>query len=217
MNRTQKLIFGGLTALVILGAASSTVYYGVYVKQSETGIFRTIGGPLPVARVDGKAISYNDYLFHLKAGQTFLNSPIAQQEGIPAEAFNQIRKSSLDRAIRIQTVENLSQEKGIKIEAADIDRAFEDLISRSEEASASSTGAVASSTAESVAANRAEAIGVMTQLFGWNEAEFKQYMVRPALLEDLVLQKLQDEGKSAEQAQQTIIDRIDAAKRYIKV
>lgn len=216
MNRNQKLIFGGLTALLILGAGASSIYYGVYIKQAETGIFRTIGGPLPVAKVDGKAISYNDYLFHLKAGQTFLNSPIAQQEGIPAEAFNQIRKSSLDRAIRIQTVENLSQEKGVKIEASDVDRAFEDLVNRSEE-TASSTGTVASSTPESLAANRAEAIGVMTQLFGWNEAEFKQYMVRPALLEDLVLQKLQDEGKTAEQAQQEIITRIENAKRYIKV
>lgn len=161
------------SAVILVAASGFGVYLAVYKYRVENPVVRGIADllSLPVARVGGQTVTYTEYLDHVDAQRTFLKGPTAEQQGMAREMTNDDYSEALERAIRIAAVEDEAKKAGIVVTDLDVDRAYQDLISRAP----TSTG-----------------IGDIRQFFkdefNWNEDQFKQYVVRPAVLEDALSQ-----------------------------
>lgn len=201
MNRTQLLVIGGVLGLFVFFGATGAFAYGLYKAQWESPWFRSLAGPFAVAKVDGKTVSYNDYLTLLDSGRAFLKSPAAQSEGVPADYESTVRPASYERAIRIKMIEDFAKEEQVSLTDKEIDQGFENFILQSD---ASST--------------REQAVAELNQYFGWTEDQFKAQVMRPALLEDLIFKKYEAQGKTRDDFDALVNARLSDAhvQRYLK-
>lgn len=160
-------------AVFLLGGVSA-VWYGVYKTHGELAVVRQLPfvGLLPVARVGGKTVSFHDYAIQIDAAKTFLSGSEARAQGLSPEITQEIRQLSYERAIRIVAVEVLAERDELVVTPLDIDRAYDTLISY----------AGTSTTKEEIE-------GFLRNQFGWDVPSFKNYIVRPALIEDLLKQR----------------------------
>ncbi len=167
-------IFIGVFVVMILALGTATVVYGIHRYQWEGPGMRMMASVLHVsaAQVGDKKIAYGEYLHHLDAERKYLSGPAAKAQGMPSELTPELRKEALDRAIRIAAVEEFAQKRGVIVTPLDVDRVYDGLIAQA--GTSTSPGEIQS---------------FLRDQFGWNEAEFKNYVVRPALMEDVLKQK----------------------------
>ncbi len=170
----------GAAVVVIVGLVSGIVVFGVHRYQWDAPWARTAAAILHVnaARVGRRNISFADYLAHLDAERQYLAGPAARAQGMPTALTPDLRKQALDHAIRIAAVEEFAQKQGVIVTPLDVDRTYDGLIAQ---AGTSTTPAQIQT--------------FLYDEFGWDEADFKQYVVRPALTEDVLKQKLFNETK----------------------
>jgi hypothetical protein len=192
MNSRMKLLVAS-TAVLLLAVCASTAAASVYLWKSESPTVRTVGGWLPAAKVEGRTISYGTYLEHVDAQRAFLSGPMATDSGVVRDITDTERKEALDRAIRIEAVAGLAEEANVVVTPLDVDRAYDDLVSR----------AGTSTSPEEIQA-------FLKAQFGWDEAEYKEYLLKPAFTEEILRTKGGDAFDAALQA------RIDGAKRYLR-
>ncbi len=194
MNKRQiVIIVCGVAALFV--AMSAWIYSSVYLLRSESMVTRSMSSALhlPAADVSGLTVSYTTYLAHVDAQRAFLHGPMTQDSGVQRDITDNERKEAYERAIRIAAVEGMAKEVKVELTPLDIDRAFDSLIDR----------AGTSTTPDEVHA-------FLQAQFGWDEASYKQYLLRPAYLEEILRSK---QGDGFDQALQA---RIDGAKRYLR-
>jgi len=192
MNLRHKILIGSSVA-VIVAAFCSSIAVGVYGQKSEHPFFRTVGGWLPVAKVDGSMISYREYLVHVDAQRAFLTGPLAVEAGAVKEITDVERKEAYERVIRIKSVEILARKAKQEITPLDVDRAYQELVARA-----------------GVSTTKAEIEGFLQAQFGWDEVEYKEHLLRPALIEQALRTKDEDGFEK------TLQNQMDAASRYLR-
>lgn len=192
MNSRIKILAGSVV-ITILAVIATALFSSVYLWKSEHPFVRTVASSFPAANVEGRTVSYGTYLEHVDAQRAFLSGPMAVDSGVVRDITDTERQEALDRAIRIEAVAGLAQESGVVVTPLDIDRAYDDLVSR----------AGTSTSAEEIQA-------FLKAQFGWDEAEYKRYLLGPAFTEE-VLRSKEGEGFDA-----VLQARIDGAKRYLR-
>ncbi len=187
---TSLLKFIQKHTFVVMGLAGGVVVLAFFVVFTVWGFwYRQWDGPvaervahlvpIPAARVDGSFVPYADYLTHLKAERLFLSGPVARAKGLSIEPMA-IKALALNRAVRTKAAEFMAKKEGIVVTPLDTERVFQELIMRS--ASTTEAGEVET---------------VLRENFGWNETEFKNYVLRPAMTEDTLNKKYEAQGKAA--------------------
>lgn len=192
MNLRIKILIGSV-AVAILAALTAGLLASVYVWKSENPLIRKIASSFPAAKVGDRTISYGTYLEHVDAQRAFLAGPMSADAGVVRDITDLERKEALDRAIRIEAVAELAVEAGVVVTPLDVDRAYDDLVAR----------AGTSTSAEEIQA-------FLKAQFGWDEAEYKKYLLQPAFTEEILRTKGGDTFDATLQA------RIDGAKRYLR-
>ncbi len=179
----RRIILGVLVVLALSLMATTVAAYAVYFRHSESPAVRSISRVLgfPAARVGDVRVPYAEFVTQMEAVRVFVNGPAAASVGIEATVTPEVKAQALERLVRIAAVEKFAAERDIVVTPIDVDRAFESV----------REGMGASST-------QADVESYLGQAFGWGVREFKQYVVRPALLEDLLKKKAFDATKDAE-------------------
>lgn len=194
MNPRVRILAIVVAIIAVLGLASvGGAAYGVYRGHSETPFARAVASilRLPAAKVGKRSVPYTDYLAHLDALRTYLSGPDAMAQGLSREITAQDRSDSLDHAIRAAVVEEMAGERGLVFTQLDVERAYDGLVANN-----------------AASATRAEIENVLRDQLGWNEATFKQYVVRPALIEDTLRRKRFDETQDVQAFDNELSERL---------
>lgn len=202
--RSHPYFFIALASIILAVAIGSLgVYTAVYRYRSEAPVVRTIARilPLPAAKVGSVPVSYNTYLTHVDALRGYLSGPAAAANGIGPEATEADLSGALDRAIRIEAVRQMADEKGVSVTPIDIERTYADLVAK---AGTSTTPG--------------EIEVFINDQFGWSVADFKAYILGPAILEDTLRLQMQTETGSPTAFDDALAERMNAdhVKRYLE-
>lgn len=188
-------------AILVIALMGTVFTYGIFHSHWDGRVARGFARvfQVPAAKVGTQKITYTAYLFQLDADRRFLASPTARLQGLPTEVTDTIRMQALDRMMRAAAVEDMANEKKIVVTPLDVDRAYDTLVAT---ASSSSVSEIRSA---------------LQDQFGWTEDDFQHLVVRPALMEDLLRQKMLQETGDAEAVDKAIIERLSRAdvKRYL--
>ncbi len=191
----------GLSILVIavLGT-SGALLFGVYVQHAEGSMIRNVGSWLPAAKVGSKTVSYGEYLDHVEAAAKFMaiQGPVEGLSGVMTDAE---RAGALDRAVRIAVVQELADEKKIIVTPLDLDRAIDQTLMQA-------------GTSTTIGDFR-EYLG---KVYGWNEDEFKRFILGPALLEEATKRSFVRDGMTEADFATELASRMEEphTKRYLK-
>lgn len=205
MNVTKKQLIVGSGALAVLAAVfglGAILMYQVRYVHSESSFVAKTSALLgmDMAKVDGKNVPYSEYLSHAKAERTFLNSPMAKQDGSTGAFGKAEEKQAFDRALRVAAVDALARENSLEVTAKDVDTAFEQLLTQA--ASSSNPG---------------EVDAFLREQFGWSTEEFKHYVLRPAIIEETLTSKLAEKAGKATAFQDALAEILDKKTvRYLK-
>lgn len=200
--RRFSLIIGGSLFVVALFLGFAVLLFGVYVRQWDGPVTRVVAGALrlPAARVGNSSVRYTDYLVHLDAQRRFLSGPAARALGLPDTLNSTEKTKALDRAIRIVAVDQLAAEKKFTLTPLDVEREYSQLVER----------AGTSTTPEEIRQ-------YLQDNFGWDEQNFKQYLMRPALTEDALRQMATNAGGDVKTFEKDLQTRLDGAKRLLRL
>ncbi len=169
LRLSRRAVVIGAVFLVGFAFVGAGLVSSVYMFQNEDALTRSLAGwlRLPAARVGSHAVTYQDYLAHLGSLRVFLEGPLAAAQGLGGPLTPAHRQSALDRAIRLAAIDELAQAAELTVTPLDVERAYEGMLAQ---AGTSTTPG--------------ELQDFLRDQFGWNEEEFKRYVIRPALLED---------------------------------
>lgn len=188
--------------ILVVGGLGFGTYWTVYQMQSEHPAVLTVASifQLPAARVGDESVTYGEYQAHLSAQRVFLQGPTAQAQGLTREIGTEDRVQAYERAIRIAAVADMAAEEGVQVTALDVDRAYQGLIQRA-----------------GTSTNVGEIQQFLKDEFGWNEDQFKQYVVRPAILEDTLKQQWFTETQDATAFDTRLSEKLNSeeTKRYL--
>ncbi|HVM90344.1 MAG TPA: hypothetical protein VMU11_00395 [Verrucomicrobiae bacterium] len=158
-------------AIIIIVVACAGIAASGYVYHVESGPMIPLIGWLPAARVGSQTVTYAQYLQHVQVQRTFIEGPAARDQGVSTTFDDTQRSAALERAIRIAAIDDMAMKAGIQATPLDVERAYLGLVDR----------AGTSTTPQ-------EIHDFLHDQFGMDENEFKQLVVRPALLEDTLRQ-----------------------------
>ncbi|MFO0765083.1 MAG: hypothetical protein U0487_03515 [Patescibacteria group bacterium] len=203
LNKKQLAVGSGvLIALaVILGLGAMLLYQVRYVHSESAFIGKAAAlFGMDMAKVDGKNVPYSEYLTHASAERTFLNSPMAKQDGSTGAFGKTEEKQAFDRALRVAAVDALARENNLTLTSKDVDAAFEQLLTQTTSSS-----------------NPGEVDAFLREQFGWSTEEFKHYVLRPAIIEETLASKLNDQTGKATGFQDALTEILDKkTERYLK-
>lgn len=190
-----------VSALVILVGGISILLYGIFNHQWDSPFVRRFAGVVSAAKVGERRIAYAEYLKHVDAQAQYLSGPAARALGYPMEVTKEFRTQALERAIRMEMVEQMAKERGIIVTPLDVDRTYSALVARA-----------TSSTSPQ------EIRGFIFDQFGWTEEEFQRYVIRPGLIEDILNTKKLQETNDPEAFTKELEARLKGAmvRRYLK-
>lgn len=188
MSQKSKLIilFVALGAVIILAAAGSLLTYEVYFKVNDSSIVRSVAGlfSLPAAKIGTHQVTYAKFLMTRDAVKRFVNSEAGKQVGATMPPDLVLNKNILDRLVRQEMVQEIADQKKIAVTDDEVKAIFADVVK-----------AAASSTTPDVAQ-------YLWNNYGWNEDNFRQEVLKPALLE----QKLANEMAKEKQGDQNALE-----------
>lgn len=164
-----------LIILVFLGS-TATVAWAVSVKHDESAVIRKLADvlPIPAAKLGSRTILYRDFLHSRDTLRTFLASPAAKEQQLQVPMDASLEKNVLEKMLAQAALEELATKKNVTVTDEELRQYFSEVVS------------AASSTTPDV--------GVyLLQNFGWNEEDFRQQVLRPALLEQRLTMALAQE------------------------
>jgi hypothetical protein len=187
--QTKKLtiLFVVLGVLILLSGLVAYTAYAVYSKANDNVYTRLVGRALPVAKVGSKTVSYYKFLTMRDAINKFINGEAGKAAGVTAPPENELNKNIVDRLARILVLQELGQQKNVSISDDDVRAVFADVVK-----------VAASSTTPNVA-------DYLYKNYGWNEEDFRQEVLRPALLEQKLAIELAKEKNGDMTALETAI------------
>lgn len=189
----RRAVMIGASFLTLLVLAAGGLLSSVYVFQNEDRVTRSLSAwmRLPAARVGDKVVTYDVYLAHLGSLRMFLEGPLAAAQGMGGTVGPAERASALERAIRLAAIDEAAEAAGLVATPLDIERAYEGLVAQAEGG-----------------ATPDEIRDFLREQFGWDEADFKRYVIRPALLEDALRAKRTRETNDPEAFDRELAERL---------
>lgn len=179
-GKPRRMVMTIVVAAVVVVLALGSVVgftYAVYVARSENPVVRAIAGvlPIPAAKVGNRTILYRDYLTTYDTVKTFVNSKAAKDQNLNVPINADLAKSTLEKLIYQAALSELAEQKKVTVSDTELRAFFTDVVS------------AASSTTPDV--------GVyLLENFGWNEEDFRQNVLQPALLEQKLGTELMNEN-----------------------
>ena len=201
LKRSPFLVFA-VVAVVLLGLVGSAAAasWAIMVKHSEAPVIRSLTNalPIPAARLGATTIYYRDFLKARDTLRVFLASPAAKdQPGLPQAMDATLEQNVLDKLLNQAALEELARQKNVSISDTELRQYFTDVIS------------AASSTTPDV--------GVyLLQNYGWSEEDFRQNVLKPALLEEKLGVEMQKENNGDASALATYLDKRMKQKDVVK-
>lgn len=197
----RKIIVVIIIAL-LLTALGVWLYSSVYIQKSDQPAVQRIADVLrlPAAKVGDQTVTYTDYMTHLKAQAVFLKGPTAISQGVARDIGTEDKVQAYERAIRIASMNYFAEKEGIVVTSLDVDRTFQDLIARA-----------------GTSTNADDIRQFLQDEFGWDEEQFKTFVVRPALIEDTLKQNRMLENQDALSFDDELADLLNGeeTKRYL--
>lgn len=204
MTTRQKLLGAiGIGSAVIIGCigVSWALLKQIRVNKTENATIISLANTFGIdaAKVNGTPVPYSSYITHMQAARVFMRSPLAMAQGSTGEFGDTEKKLAYERAIRVTAVESMAAEKKISPSSADINGAFDQLIAQA-----------------STTTDPTEVDAFLKEQFNWSREEFKQNIIRPALLEESLRAAYAEQGGAAafETALQGILE--NKTKRYLQ-
>lgn len=196
------LVSGVLVCVLALLVALVGIGRAIFIQHSDGSSIRWISNalPIPAARIGSRSILYRDYLKQHDALKHFLASPAAKSQQLNLTLNGDLEKNILEKLMAQEIMEELAVQKSVTITDADVRASFSQVV------------AMASSTTPDVSVYLAEN-------FGWNEEDFRQYVIRPALLEERLAKIEADEHQGDQSALSAYMDerlKSKDAVRYLK-
>ncbi len=193
----KSILFGLLTslvvilflALIIIGVGTYRYHWQNSFVKNWTKVF-----PYPAARVNYSFLRYSDYLEEVKVLTNFYNKQ-KEEMGIAEVPAAEIRQRVLDRMVRNKLVQQLAKKYEIKITDADIDEVWQLMLKQG--------------------GTEAEVDKMISELYGWNQEEFKEKIIQPYVLENKVAEKIMaDENfdKEAKEKAQEVLNLVKGGK-----
>lgn len=172
-------------AVVIVGvyAVMAAGVYGFHWRGSKTlTISRYV--PLPVALVNWRPVSLRTFLDQVKTlnhYSAYLHE--TNPESFPARTETENTQAALTKLVRDNAAEQLVAKLGVQVQAADIDQAYRSQLLQN--------------------GNEEQVMNTIRQLYGWTPEQFKQYVIRPVVINDKLQEKLSfDDQLNTTQRQQ---------------
>ncbi len=162
-----KQLIAGLAIVSVLSIGSACLLYKVYFERSDAPIVLKLGGWLPAARLGKTTISYAEFASSRDTMRTYLKSPLAQKQGIDATLTPELEKASLTRLLNEIAVRELADQKHVSVSDKEVRGSFAEMV------------AMSSSTIPNVGE-------YLKQSFNWTEEEYREKIIRPAILEERV-------------------------------
>lgn len=137
---------------------------------------------LPAAKINGQTISYTEWVEVLDAMEHFYGTEtgqeIVQNNLLPDQNLGQM---VLDRLERKVVIDGLAQEYGISVSEEDINETFDNQIVGE--------------------GNREEILQSLQDLYQWDEAQFKKYVVEELLLNEQIYEAILEDPKYTQEAE----------------
>lgn len=166
-QRTMAILVAGIAALIVCTLAATWVLYGVYIKRSDAPLIRRIGHSFPVARVGSRTVTYGQFLEARDAIRTYIGSDAGEAAGLGGELTPEGERSALDRLVNQAAIGELASERQVAVAEEDVRASFAQIVLS------------ASSTIPNVSQ-------YLQDTFQWDEEQFRQKVIRPAILEERV-------------------------------
>ena len=160
-------LIGGLAVFVCLTVLSIWVMTAVYVKRSDNGFIRLVASWLPAAKIGSETIPYSEFIKTRDTLKVYMSSQAAKDAGMAQPITSDVEKNSFERLMRERIVAQYAYKNNIKINDQDVRASFSDLVMQT------------SSTIPNVAQ-------YLSDNFKWTEEDFREKVVRPAILEEKV-------------------------------
>lgn len=190
--KSRGIIVGIVVAAVAVVAilcAGVGVSYEIFAKRSENGAIRWIANvlPIPAAKVGNRTVLYRDYLESLDTVRIFVNSPAAKEQKLDLTVDAALEKNVLEKLVRQAALEEMAAAKGVAVTDPELRAFFTDVV------------AAASGTTSD--------IGVyLLENYGWNEEDFRQNVLRPALIEQRLTEKYSQDNQGDAAAFTTAVE-----------
>lgn len=201
LERRRWLVVGGVAAVVVVACLGLTVGIGhaIYYKHSDSPSIRWLSRvlPIPAARVGRTSVLYRDYLKQHDALKHFLASPAAKAQQLNLALNADLEKNILEKLVAQQVLEQAASDRRVTVTDDDVRQSFTQVV------------AMASSTTPDV--------GVyLWDNFGWNEEDFRQSVVRPALLEEKLTKIMSNENQGDPGVLSAYMDKQLASKEVVR-
>lgn len=181
---SRAIMIGSMVLAVLIlvfGVGGVLLGRAILIQHNDSSFVRGLAKVthFPVARVGSNVITYQEYLVQADAQRTYLQGQEATTMGIGGTPTIEMQQSVYDQLIRIAATEDLAKKYNFQVTQLDVDRAYDELISQA-----------------GTSTKPGEVQSYLQENFGWNEQQFKQYIIRPALLKNgLADKRKQDTGK----------------------
>ena len=168
-----------IVILLVLALLGGAVYLGVqiYVNRSDSPVIRKITEvlPIPAARLGSHVVLYRDFTESRDTLRRFLDSPAAKEEGLNVQYDASLEQNALEKLLVQQALEEIAAQNKVTVTDDELRQYYSEVL-----AATSSTTANPSQ--------------YLLDNFGWNEEDFRQNVLRPALLEQKISAALAGEN-----------------------
>ena len=179
----------GLVAVIAVVAGIGAVVYQVYFKTADSGPVRAVASVLgfPAAKVGTYTVSYKDYVETMDAIRKFVKSDAGKTIGEALPPDDQLKQNVMDRLLKQAMVQEAADQRKLTVADDDVRKVFADVVR-----------SAASSSIPDVAQ-------YLYQNYGWNEEQFRQKILRPALLEQKLAVEMSKEKEGDANALETYL------------
>jgi len=201
MKKIYLLLSAALLVIVLVGgvvAAGAAMYVGRSDGPIVHAIIRTV--PVPAARVGEHTILYSEYLEELDTMRTFLASEAAKEQGIEISFDATLEENIYEKLVNAAALEDVAQRYEISVTDVELLGFFDEV-------------------AQAASSTQTDIGTYLLETYGWNEEEFRQNVLRPALLEQKISAQLAATDPNNPDALALLISQRlseDDVKRYVR-
>lgn len=160
---TRITVALGIGMVLMVGATG--LVYSVYLRRSDDPAVRRLAASFPAARLGSRFISYADFLRSRDTLRVYLRSEAAAREGYAQSLTPEIEKNALARLVRQAALEEVAAQRQVRVSDEEVSASFDQLIRST------------STTVPNIAQ-------YLNETFQWTEKDFRDVVLRPALLEE---------------------------------
>lgn len=190
-----------IVVIVLLGLAGGTaaMAYDIFVRRSDDGVARALANalPIPAAKVGSRTILYRSFLSDRDVVKKFIASPAAAAQNMSAPFDAKMEQSVYDKLLAEAVVDELADQQKLTVSDDEVQKYYDEVVT------------AASSTTPDMSA-------YLRDNFGWTEQDFRARVLKPAILQDKLGQKMMDDAQGDQSALATAVEKRLAEKDVVK-